>query len=581
MNVTTSAQWTRAAVGIVRVERELSRALSELFAAHDFGLCIFRNGEFTPYDPEIDRLAATGSSNQQVNIAASSGFPKSTTFDATFGWLRRRGGVRKISKPFRPLSHPSFGECGRNNLENKLWPKPRIEFGDIIISVGLDWDHPYTDEFYKLRTERDIKIVTCCYDLIPVLFPQYCVGSVASQFKDYFTKLSWSSSLILCISERTRQDYRNLVQQIGAPEAETLVMPLGDHIIHVAGNENSSDSDVENDVSTDVARAAEKPFILFVSTIERRKNHEVLYRAYHLLARAGHADRLPRLIFVGMPGWGVHDLLKDIEFDPLTRDLIIQLNHVSDPDLAWLYQKAYFCAFPSLYEGWGLPVGEALACGKAVIASAEGSIPEVGGDLVTYIDPWHPQAWAEEILALVDQPDRVKAMEAAVKERYKPRTWRDTALVVKSGLDKLCVAEPVSITLLPGHQLATKVGVAWGQGIRSKGIAGTLTHGPRHWLPPGTYEISMHLDESVGEQGDIIIAFRSSGGKRDHATSTIRLQGREQYGYIHSFPVTLTEQVEDYEIFSEVSSGVQVSINRIEIREMQFNQSTDVHIVKG
>ena len=102
-----------------------------------------------------------------------------------------------------------------------------------------------------------------------------------------------------------------------------------------------------------VQAATKQPFILFVSTIERRKNHEVLYRAYHLLARQGTIESLPKLVFVGMPGWGVGDLLKEIELDPLTRGMIIQLHHVSDGELSYLYKKALFCVFPSLYEGVG------------------------------------------------------------------------------------------------------------------------------------------------------------------------------------------------------------------------------------
>ena len=72
-----------------------------------------------------------------------------------------------------------------------------------------------------------------------------------------------------------------------------------------------------------------------------------------------------------MPGWGVGDLLKDIELDPLTKGMIVQLNHVNDAELLRLYESSMFCVFPSLYEGWGLPVGEALSLGKAVLCSIE------------------------------------------------------------------------------------------------------------------------------------------------------------------------------------------------------------------
>jgi glycosyltransferase involved in cell wall biosynthesis len=579
VNVTTSANWTRPAVGIVRVERELSRELSKLYADHEYGLCVYRNGEFVPYDADELPSATSAPSHTTATSVSAPRFPRSSTFESIFGWMRAPTRRQKSVAPVAasmPQAEP------RTHTQTGTSPERRIRYGDIIVSVGLDWDHPYTNDFQKLRDERGIHIVTCCYDLIPVLFPQYCVGSVASQFKDYFTKLSWASSLILCISERSRTDYQDLMKMIGAPEAETLVMPLGDHVPDSAkATTSKGTADLREDISPDVARATEQPFILFVSTIERRKNHEVLYRAYHLLARAEHADRLPKLVFVGMPGWGVGDLLKDIEFDPLTQGLITQLNHVSDRELSWLYEKAYFCVFPSLYEGWGLPIGEALACGKAVIASGEGSIPEVGGDLVTYLDPWNPKAWAEEILALVDDPGRIKAMEAAVRERYTPRTWRDTAVAVKAGLDKLREVQPVSVVLEPGHHLSTKVGIAWGGDIRSTGAAGQLTRGPRRALPPGRYDIQVYLRPFDGQSGEVLFAFRSANGKRDHASLKVRLDGSEGPEQIHSFPLTLDDHVEDYELFTEVPAGAHLSLNRIEIREIQVNLSTDVPTTEG
>lgn len=100
------------------------------------------------------------------------------------------------------------------------------------------------------------------------------------------------------------------------------------------------------------------------------------------------------MVFVGMEGWGVGELLKDIELDPLTRGLIVRLNRVSDAELRVLYEAARFCVFPSMYEGWGLPVGEALSMGKVVICSNRGSLPEVG-EVVRYVDPRNPQAWAD------------------------------------------------------------------------------------------------------------------------------------------------------------------------------------------
>jgi glycosyltransferase involved in cell wall biosynthesis len=177
--------------------------------------------------------------------------------------------------------------------------------------------------------------------------------------------------------------------------------------------------------SAPVAEVLEHRFILFVSTIERRKNHETLYRAYTRLVDAGVAD-LPLLVFVGMAGWGMSDLMSDVKLDPRIRPYLRILNHVSDGNLARLYEHAYFTAYPSLYEGWGLPVAESLAYGKFCLASAAASIPEVGGALIEYVDPWDVPRWAERLRWYIEHPEDVANREAVIRANYRPTSWKET-----------------------------------------------------------------------------------------------------------------------------------------------------------
>ena len=564
MNVTTSVNWTRPAVGIVRVEQELARALAKLYGG-ELRLCIFSGGKFHPYNPQGSEsarktagvLLATAPISPKRTI-----LPRSTTFDPVLGKKSRHS-------EFTPVA-----TAQKNEIEIAVQD---IAYGDVILSVGLDWDYSYVNIFRDLKVKNGIKVVTCCYDLIPAIFPQYCAGDVAPRFKHYFSKLAWSSSTVLCISKQSRDDFRDMMHRVGAPEVETLVIPLGDNL--------SGGDAVAEDMSDAVLKAFERPFILFVSTIERRKNHEVLYRAYRLLAQEGHGKRLPRLVFVGMPGWGVGDLLKDIELDPLTRGLIVQLNHVTDAELGYLYEKAQFCVYPSLYEGWGLPVGEALARGKVVVASGEGSIPEVGGDLVTYLDPWNPRAWADEILALVDHPERLAARARAVREGYRVRTWRDTAEVVKSALDILREPQEVAVTLYPGYDMYTMSGVAFGQAMHSTGMAGSLTHGPYRALPAGTYDIVIALDKLEGAAGTLRCVMRSDQARRDHGAVDVTFDEHEHFNLLLKIEgVHLDDQVDDYEICIDVSQDLLVAVEGIEIKSSPttlFPRSDKTHVQRS
>ena len=206
----------------------------------------------------------------------------------------------------------------------------------------------------------------------------------------------------------------------------TAVIRLGDNII------NTVSSPADHIVSI-----SEKPFVLFVSTFERRKNHEVLYKAYHILCSQGYGNELPNLIFVGMSGWGVTDLKKDIELDPVCKDKIFHISDATDSDLNYLYEKSLFCLYPSFYEGWGLPISEALVKGKFILASNTSSIPEVGGCNIEYLDPFNPRGWAEKIMYYTKNIDLLKMKEAEIKKNYQQSTWLGLSKQVSDLLSRM------------------------------------------------------------------------------------------------------------------------------------------------
>ncbi len=553
MNVTTSAEWSRPAVGIVRVEQSLAQALQDLLGDGRFKRCVWQDGRF------MERLDFK-ETNLAINAVMDSILPKTPAFESSRRFLQRalerysdsvtlsdvdNGGAMEVSIPY----------------ENEFSMEPRP--GDVLISVGLDWDKPYANEFFTIKKKRGVHVITCCYDLIPVLFPQYCVGDVAPRFREYFSSLTWGSAGVLCISEQTKSDYLALCQSSGAPAVDTCVMPLGDTL---------PGSNVE--VTKEAAALKGLRFLLFVSTIERRKNHEVLYRAYRILCEKGHQDTLPKLVFVGMPGWGVGDLLKDIELDPMTQDLIVQLNHVSDDDLNWLYRNAFFCVYPSLYEGWGLPVAEALVHGKAVISSDKGSLPEVGGDLVKYLSPWDADAWANAILEMCLNPEKVASIESKVKAEYQKRTWKQCAEVVnafaKSVVEK---QQRFPLALFPGYDFSSEVGIHVGPSLFNMDKRGYLMHGPYWALGPGKYRIEL-FGRAIDKSATLIIDFLSDGASRVFYVRHVTLEptedasskpsGLASTALIHSFDISVGGLINDFEIRCFVRAG-NVELTRVNI----------------
>jgi len=291
--------------------------------------------------------------------------------------------------------------------------------GDVYVSMGLDWDQKDLSYIYKEKRAVGFKVLLFCYDVIPVKLPHLCVGDVSSAFARYFANVAWCADEILCISECSRRDLRILLTELGAPVPSLTVVKLGCALPTITSTA----------IAPDVAEIGARRYILFVSSIERRKNHETLYRAYTRLVDQGETD-LPLLVFVGMAGWGVNDLMADLRLDPRTKDLVRVLNHVTDSDLARLYQQAMFTVFPSIYEGWGLPVGESLAAGKFCLVSNVASLPEVGGNLVEYLDPWDVPAWAARIAWYIHHPEDLLQRERRIRLEYEASSWSDTGLFV-------------------------------------------------------------------------------------------------------------------------------------------------------
>jgi len=440
-NVTTSMHWQRPAVGIVRVEQELRKRLEQELG-EAFKTCFWDGEKF---------VECNGITEAVVSMAVTEKLPKSTSNipEYLLPQISKRVALKNLAQSIFWLS-PSWS---RNLIDRFLrWVKPKViriinnalqrreirnadlfsgnaeistlrgreekqifQPGDLFISVGLDWNYGF-QKFVNSVKNYGVVTVGCCYDLIPVNYPQYCSGDVSKFFSDYFTKLSICSDLILCISKSTKKDLHNFIDATGLNQVKTKVIHLGGEI---KGGEDEISKTVNDILSDD--------FILFVSSIERRKNHEVLYRAYHLLCAEGKKEYLPKLVFVGMKGWGVEDLMKDINLDPLTEGLIYQFNHVNDTELNLLYKSSKFVVYPSLYEGWGLPVAEALSLGKFVLCSNRASLPEVGGELVEYLDPWNPTQWAEKIIWYVQNPEELDKRESKVRDEYQPIKWEDTS----------------------------------------------------------------------------------------------------------------------------------------------------------
>lgn len=428
-DVTTILLWRRPATGVVRVEAEIFRHLQ-----HEKGVkfCSFdrASGQYS------ERNAAEILETLERN-AAGVAAPRADSFTrrmaaAADGALRQAplpvfkllSRVKKASTPvFRGALH-RLRETSRSVQATRQARRAREEEArsgalpttifsadDVLVSAGLDWDFKDLSLLFRLKRQHGFKVVLVCYDLIPVLFPHLCRAEVAQVFPSYYADIAWVADHVLCISKSSQRDFMKYVKQIGAPLPATSLVKLG------------STPDTHGAAAVD--HLVKGPFVLFVSTLERRKNHEILYRALARLADEG--KPLPTLVFAGMRGWGVDDLLNDVARDPRVRGHIVQLNHVTDAELRGLYASASFTVFPSLYEGWGLPVAESFSHGRFCLAADTSSLREVGGTLAEYLDPWDVTSWAERLSFFTDNPAELAKREKRIARNFSPTPWSETA----------------------------------------------------------------------------------------------------------------------------------------------------------
>jgi glycosyltransferase involved in cell wall biosynthesis len=210
---------------------------------------------------------------------------------------------------------------------------------------------------------------------------------------------------LMCISQATRDD---LEGRFPAARGKAFVAPLA--------------ADGRFFAPADPGRlqrfGLERPFVLAAGTLEPRKNLPRLFEAYVGLPEDVRADH--ELVVVGPEGWDMTESLRAARANP--HDVRL-LGHVSDDELAALYGECAIFCYPSLYEGFGLPVLEAMAAGAPVLTSRVSSLPEVGGDAVAYCDPLDAGSIRDELACLLADERRRSQLGGLARRRAQTFSW--------------------------------------------------------------------------------------------------------------------------------------------------------------
>ncbi|KVK55802.1 hypothetical protein L905_25815 [Agrobacterium sp. TS43] len=177
------------------------------------------------------------------------------------------------------------------------------------------------------------------------------------------------------------------------------------------------------EISDDVRNVATVPYVLCAGTIEARKNVWRIAQSWQRLLQEGNYD-LPRLVFAGRKGWHIEAFENFLKGSGNLDGWIQVVEAPSDAELAFLYRNCKFSIMASLYEGWGLPVGEALSYGKTAVVANNSSLPEVGGEYVEYCDAASIESIAAACRRLIRDPQRLQELENSISTA-KMRNWEE------------------------------------------------------------------------------------------------------------------------------------------------------------
>ena len=302
---------------------------------------------------------------------------------------------------------------GGGELPKILWSQTLLPDWAARDAVTVLWG---TSHRLPLRLQAGIGRVVTIHDMVWRRYPQTMRKSTLWAERMFMPPAMRSADRVIADSQSTATDLRSAFPSCA--DKIRVVYP-GAGVEH-HGNAVGFDRLAELGIS--------RPFFLFVGTLEPRKNLERLIAAYALVPRELRKET--QMAIVGGQGWGGLQLSRWIGLNGLAGD-VVSTGYVTDAQLSQLYARARFLAMPSLYEGFGFPVLEAMARGTPALISGVSSLPEVGGDAVVEVDPLDEASIASGLIDLLSGPRRDE-LALRSKTQAKKFSWDKAAAEVEA-----------------------------------------------------------------------------------------------------------------------------------------------------
>ncbi len=324
--------------------------------------------------------------------------------------------LRAVSSPAARISLQAFRKVASQLLDGKgahnpllrALPPAHFSSNDTVVVFGAGWnERDFAEKLAEKKQELGFKVVHHINDILPITNAHLFAKELTVSFPKYVDVILQCADLLTVISEATKNEIITYCKKTGFKTPEIKVVRLGEDIVSEKSRKPDND------------RIADK-YIFALGTFEIRKNYILLYQAVKLAQEA--KIQIPQIVIVGRKGWLTSDLQYVLDHDTTVYDNIVHLSSTSDSELKWLFENSMFSIFPSLCEGWGLPIAESLQSGKFCLSSGLSSMPEIAGDQIDYFSPYDPADCLRKIVEYVDG-DKYLEKNRLIASMYVPYSW--------------------------------------------------------------------------------------------------------------------------------------------------------------
>lgn len=341
-------------------------------------------------------------------------------------WLFNSNDLATDYKWFHDFwSHHELHGTGNRNVFSAGVPAdddPRVlqKFPDnsVVLFTCIDWDQSRIKAAVEMRNKgKNILVSQLIYDMTPFLVPHLHAPATCEGYKPFIEFVSMNFDYLIYGGQTAMRNSIQIQKEHG------WLNPTCDYIEFGSDIRAGRASNLDREILTKYG--VSDKFILTVGTIEPRKNHETLYKAYLLMLSKDKEIELPMLVIVGKKGWKSDDFMNVFQLDDRVKNKIIMVSP-SDTELDVLYRNCLFTLLPSFYEGWSLTLPESLSYGKFCLTSKVDPLIETGRDLVEYIDPLDTAEWGRRIHFYFHNLPLVSEKEQYIQKNWEPKSWKQS-----------------------------------------------------------------------------------------------------------------------------------------------------------